>query len=88
MPKTGGSAGFVGRRLLSPLMIEFQGDGITDICEKLNKRDLRIFDFVTISKVFSTYFGHILRLTTSKRNNLIIIKTKNSFEIVPKSGSE
>ena len=45
LPKTGGSAWFVGRRLLGPLMIEFKGDRITDICDKLNKREFANFRF-------------------------------------------
>ena len=53
--------------------------------KSLTNVNLRFFDFVAISNVFSMSFGHILRFETSRKNNLVVIETKKCFENLPNS---
>ena len=56
---------------------------VKEICEATLQRDFREISVFRQIKHFLVNFGHILHFETPKRNNLVIINTKNCFEIVP-----
>ena len=59
-----------------------RGGEVSYLCKKARAK-LLIF-FLVDSYISLVSFDHIIHFETSKRNNLIIRKTKNCFEIVLK----